>query len=339
MRMTITDIAKLANVSKSAVSIVLNNKTGVSDKTRSKILSVIKKYNYNPNYIAKSLAAKETKSIGLIIEEIDNPFFAKVIRGVYKACSKLGYSVLLGSAELSSEMEAEIIRTLVSKRVDGLIIFPLQSEAADFTYLSNLLSENYPLVILGMVTNYAMNVVDIDNVKAAYDAVSYLIQQGHTKIAHLFWEVHSSHSMERLEGYKQALIDNNLPINKNYIIPVSSDTAGGYKAVKELFSKSIKHPSAVFCYNDLVAMGGINALLEMGIKVPESVSVMGFDNIDFSEYIKVPLTTVHVPAYEIGKSAAKLLIKQIGNSPAQLNEKVILEHKIIERESVLINRT
>ena len=187
MRMTITDIAKLANVSKSAVSIVLNNKTGVSAETRSKILSVIKKYNYNPNYIAKSLAAKETKSIGLIVEEIDNPFFAKVIRGVYKTCAKLGYSVLLGSAELSLNRETEIVNILVSKRVDGLIIFPLQSEGADFTYLSYLISENYPLVILGMVTNYVTNVVDIDNTKAAYDAVTYLIKQGHTKIAHLYF--------------------------------------------------------------------------------------------------------------------------------------------------------
>ncbi len=335
MRMTISDIAKLANVSKSAVSIILNNKTGVSEKTRSKVLAIIEKYNYNPSHIAQSLAVRETKSIGLIIKEIDNPYFAKLMRGVYDACSQLGYSVLLGSSELSQDKETEITKTLVSKRVDGLIISPLQSEEADYTYLANLLNENYPLVILGTVTNYSTNIVDIDNIKAAYDAVSYLIENGHTKIAHFAGPIHSGHGRKRLEGYKQALMDYNIPINKDFIVPLEPYTPNGYQAGMVMFSKKQNLPSAVFCYNDLVAIGLIKALTELGIDVPNKVSVMGFDNIDFSEYVRIPLTTVQMPAYEIGRSAARLLIKQIGNSSNSLNEKVTLEHKILERDSVL----
>ncbi len=334
MRMTISEIAKLANVSKSAVSIVLNNKSGVSEETRSKVLAIIEKYNYSPNQIAQSLAVRETKSIGLIIKEIDNPYFAKLMRGVYDTCSQLGYSVLLGSSELSLEKEAEIVKTLISKRVDGLILSPLQSEGADFSYLADLLKDNYPLVILGTVTNYATNTVDIDNARAAYDAVSYLIKRGHTKIAHFAGPARSGHGQKRLDGYKQALIDHKLSINKDFIISVEPYAPNGYQAGKELFGKKRELPTAVFCYNDLVAIGLINALTEIGIDVPTEVSVMGFDNIEFGEYVKIPLTTVQMPAYEIGKSATDLLVRQIGRSSTPLLQKVVLEHKVVERASV-----
>ena len=334
MRITIAEIAKLADVSKSAVSLVLNNKPGVSAETRAKVLEIIKKYRYNPNQIAQSLAVRETKSIGLIIKEIDNPYFGRLMRGVYDACSQLGYSVLLGSSELSSTKETEIIKTLVSKRVDGLIISPLQSEESDYSYLADLLKDDYPLVILGVVTNYSTNIVDIDNFKAAYDAVTYLIRRGHTKIAHFAGPVHSGHGQKRLEGYKQALFDNNLSVNKNYVISVEPYTPNGYHAGKELFSENPDPPSAVFCYNDLIAIGLLNALTELRIDVPESVSIVGFDNIDFSGYVRIPLTTVQMPAYEIGKSASNLLIKQINHSSSPLVEKVILDHTIVERESV-----
>lgn len=331
--MTISDIAKLANVSNSAVSIVLNNKTGVSDKTRAKVLEIIKKYNYTPNNIAQSLVAKETKSIGLIIKEIDNPYFAKVMKGVYDASSELGYSVLLGSSELSLEKESEIINIFLNKRVDGLIISPLQSERANFSYLSNILNANYPLVVLGNIQNYLTNTVDIDNYKAAYDAVTYLIKLGHKKIAHLGGPLHSGHGQKRLEGYKQAHIDNYIPMNNAFIVAIEPYTTYGYKAAVEMFSTNDEKPTAIFCYNDLVAIGVIEALTKLNIKVPEKVSVVGFDNIEFSGFVRIPLTTVQMPAYEIGKSATNLLIKQITNAPDQLNENIVLEHNLIIRDS------
>ncbi|MGD8779889.1 MAG: LacI family DNA-binding transcriptional regulator [Ignavibacteria bacterium] len=333
MQMTISDIAKLANVSKSAVSIVINNKPGVSEKTRAKVLATIKKFNYNPNSIAQSLAAKETKSIGLVIKEIDNPYFAKVMKGVYDECSRLGYSVLLGSSELCSDKETEIVNAMLNKRVDGLLLSPLQSEKSDFSYLSKLLSNNYPLVTLGMVKNYYTNTVDIDNIKAAYDAVSYLAEFGHTKVAYFAGPSHSGHGQKRLEGYKQALIDHNILINNNYIVVVEPYMSNGYNAGLELFKKNIDQPTAVFCYNDLVAVGLINALLDLNIKVPGKVSVIGFDNIDLSKYVRIPLTTIQMPAYEIGKSAANLLIKQITSSETPSRERIVLEHKLIERSS------
>jgi len=333
MNLTISDIAKLANVSKSAISIVLNNKPGVSDKTREKILEIVKKYNYNPNQIAKSLVARKTKSIGLIITEIDNPFFTKVMKGVYDTCSDRGYTVLIGSSELSPQKEKNIIEDFKSKRIDGFIISPLMGDGVDYLYLSNLLKENFPFVMLRNVANYTINLVDIDNFEAARRAVTYLIKNGHSKIAYFSGPVHSGHSLERLEGYKQALIDNNLKIHEEFIVEAGSYLADGYKAGKHFISSCTDLPSAIFCYNDLIAIGLINVMDEARIKVPQDISVIGFDNIDFSKYIKHPLTTVDMPAYEIGKTATHLLINQISDSTQFFNKKIILEASLIERAS------
>jgi LacI family transcriptional regulator len=335
LKITISEIAKLANVSKSSVSLVINNKPGVSAETRAKVLRIIKKYQYNPSQIAQSLAGGETKSIGLIIKEIDNPYFARLMRGVYDACSSLGYSVLLGSSEHLPAKETEIIRTMVSKRVDGLIISPLQGDGFDYSYLADLLKDRYPLVVLGTVPNYPISSVDIDNRKAAYDAVSYLISKGHTRIAHFAGPVHTGHGQRRLEGYQQALSENKIPFEGNLVVPVEPYVHNGYTAGIEMFAGSPRRATAVFCYNDLVAIGLMKALKELGVSVPDEVAVMGFDNIEMDGYISIPLTTIEMPAYEIGQSAAKLLVRQLGQTSTSDVERMILEHKIIERASVV----
>lgn len=334
MRITITEIAKLANVSKSSVSLVLNNKPGVSPRTRAKVLEIIKKYRYHPSQVAQSLAGGETKSIGLVIKEIDNPYFARITQGIYDSCSRLGYSVLLGSSEQSLERESEIIKTMVRKRVDGLIISPLQGDKPDYSYLGDLLKDSYPLVVLGGVTNFPTNVVDIDNHKAAQAAVTFLIRQGHSHIAHFAGPMQHGHARERLEGYKQALSDHNLPVRQSSITYVQPSVSDGYQAGKQILSGSGDLPTAVFCFNDLVAIGLMNALFEAGIDVPEKMSVIGFDDIEIGKYLRIPLTTIHVPAYEIGSSAGDLLIKHIGGGSPSRTESITLAHSIIERKSV-----
>lgn len=334
MKLTIVDIAKLSNVSVSAVSIVLNNKPGVSKKTREKVLKVIEKYNYNPNQIAQSLALKETKSIGLIIKEIDNPHFAKVMKGVYDTASEFGYSVLLGSSELNAEKEAEIINTMLSKRVDGLIISPIQNDVRNFFSLANLMSDNVSFVILGMIDNYTVNSVDIDNRKAAKEAVLHLIKLGHKKIAYFGGPPHSGHAQKRLQGYQNALNENLIPIDNELIFAVGPNIEDGYNLAHELFSNSNgNRPTAVFCYNDLAAIGVINALEKLEISVPEDVSVFGFDNIDFGKYLKFPLSTIDMPAFKIGEEATKLLIRVIQSKGEIRNEKVILEHQLVIRNT------
>lgn len=332
MDFNIADVARLANVSKATVSAVINNRPGVSPQTRENVLRIIKKLNYRPNLVARSLSVRATKSIGLVIKEIDNPHFARVIKGVFNFYSRQGYTVILGSSEHSPEKEQLSVEALTNQRVDGIIVSPLQSSQSDFGYLAELIARKYPLVTLGEVKNYATNVVDIDNEAAAHKAVSYLISRGHRKIAYLSGPPFSAHSKDRLRGYQQALIDNGLPIDSRFILDAGPYFENGYSRGKQLFS-SDDRPTAVFCYNDLVAIGLIQALQELGLRVPEEAAVIGFDDIDFCRFARIPLTTVHVPAYEIGEKAAELLMRQITNRGNGMVEKILLDAYLVKRDS------
>lgn len=333
MRLTIADIARLANVSKATVSTVLNDKPGISQKTRDKVLSIVRKYDYRPSHLARALSARTTKSIGLVIKEIINPYFARIMKGVFEACAEKEYTVLLGTSELSPEKEQQSIETLITYRVDGLIISPLQGDDVDFSYLADLMRDKYPLITLNGVHNFQTHVVDIDNVKAAYEAVSYLIKLGHKRIAYFAGPNSSAHNIDRMQGYQQALIDHNLPMRKSDLVQTGSYTENGYVEGRKYFYQNSDKPTAVLCYNDLVAIGLVNALLELNISVPQSVSVIGFDDIDFCKSFKIPLTTMSVPAYEIGRAAAELLIKLIHNDSSGPNEKIVFDSKLIARAS------
>lgn len=337
MPITITDIARMANVSKATVSAVLNDRPGISHHTRERVREIIEKVHYKPNQLARSLTQRHTKSIGLLIKEIDNPYFSKIMKGVFDSCMDRGYTVLLGSSEQSPAKELQSIETLVSQRVDGLIIAPLQGEDVDFDYLSKLIREKVPLVTLGEVTNFKTNVVEVDNVEGAYKAVSYLQSLGHEKIAYFSGPSHSAYSYDRLEGYRRALLEWQFQLKQDYILQVGPYIENGYERGKAFFGSVADLPTAVLCYNDLVAIGLIDALLEMGIDVPGEVSVIGFDNIDICDSVKVPLTTVDVLAYQIGKTAADLLVEQISEPTLPLNKKVVLEPKIVIRQSVARN--
>ena len=334
MAVTINDIARLAGVSKATISAVLNDKPGISEQTRERVQEIVKKLNYRPNQLARSLSIRKTKSIGLVIKEIDNPFFSKVMKGVFDTCSGHGYTVLLGSSELSPAKEIQSIRTLLNQRVAGLIISPLQGEDVDFSYISDLNRDNYPFVMLNRVKNFSTNVVEIDNAAAAYRAVSHLIGKGHTRIAYFSGPSYSAHAHERLEGYRKAFMEKHLTIHQEDVIEVGSYIENGYQTGKMFFPNHSNRISAVLCYNDLVAIGLINALTELEIRVPEAVSVIGFDDIDFCESIKVPLTTIRIPSYQIGELAAKMLIDCVNNAGQHHPERIVIDTHLIERASV-----
>lgn len=334
MKITISDIARYAHVSKATVSAVLNDRPGISVQTRERILEIIEKLKYRPSHVARSLTNRETKSIGLLIKEIDNPYFAKIMKGVFDKCSELGYTVLLGSSELDPVQEKKSLETLLRQQVDGLILSPLLNEDIDLSYLYDLKTKNYPFVTLGSVINIQTNVVEVENKKAAVSAVSYLIRQGHRRIAYFAGPFYSAHSKDRLAGFRQACSENGIPVPEDLIFRTGSYIADGYRMGMALFSRSQAPPSAVFCYNDLVAIGLLNALSELNIRVPADVSVIGFDDIEFCNFMQVPLTTVRVPAHQLGEVAAELLIDQIMSGEKSRNEKVILPAQLIERKSV-----
>jgi len=334
MSVTISDVARLANVSKATVSAVMNGRPGISEKTRKRVLEIATHLNFRPNQIARSLSIRKTHSIGLVIKEIDNPYFSKIMKGVFDTCAEHDFTVLLGSSELSPEKEKKSIDTLVAQRVDGLILAPLQGEDVDFSYLSDLVRDCYPLVTLGVVKNYPTAVVESKNVEGAFEAVNYLIQEGHKRIAYFSGPSHSSHSEDRAEGFRRACLENRISCRSEDVVQTGSYIQDGYEKGKSFFTSQADCPSAVFCYNDLVAIGLINALTELGFSVPDDISVIGFDNIDYGAHFRIPLTTVYVPAYEIGKIAAEMVIEQISGQGNTKNRKQILDVELIIRDSV-----
>ncbi len=331
--MTIDDIARLASVSKATVSAVLNDKPGVARLTRDRVAAIIDRFNYQPSHVARSLSVRSTKSIGLVIKEIDNPYYTRIMRGVFDACSRRGYTVFLGSSELTFVQEEKSIQAMVNQQVDGLILTPLQGGNRDITYLATLIARKFPLVLIGEVKNLQTGVVTILNADAAYEAVSYLIQQGRRDIAYFAGPATSMHNDERYEGYRRALAEHELAISPRYVREAGSYFEGGRKEGLELFGGPGEKPTAVFCYNDLVAIGLINALQELKIRVPEDVAVIGFDNIDFCRYANVPLTTIENPAAAMGEAAADLLIGQIEQGDRFVPERITLNARLIKRSS------
>lgn len=330
---TIEDVARLAGVSKATVSSVINNRPHIAPETRERVLEVIHKLQYRPNRIARSLSAQKTHSLGLVVKQIDNPYFAQIMRGVYDEASLHGYIVLLGSSELSPEKEKHSIDALLQQWVDGLVISPLQGEGADLSYLGMILQTGPPLVFLERIPNFQANTVDIQNARAAEEAVSYLISLGHQRIVYFAGPSYSIHNRERLEGFRKAMADHGLPVPPNAVWPAGVYIEDGYRAGKEVFSQAECPFTAAFCFNDLVAIGVMNAIFEQGLSVPEDVSIIGFDNIAFCDSARVPLTSVRVPTYEMGREAAKLLFRQIQEGETKNPELVILTAELVHRKS------
>ncbi|MDZ7725024.1 MAG: LacI family DNA-binding transcriptional regulator [candidate division KSB1 bacterium] len=329
---TINDIARMGNCSKATVSAVLNNRPGISEPTRKRIMDLVKKYNYKPSQLARSLFTHKTQTIGLVIKEIDNPFFAKLMRGVYQICSERNYTVLLGSSELSSVHQSESIDALVRQQVEGIIISPLFGDDVNNELILDIHNDGYPVVLLNDIGLSGVPSVGIDNRKAAYQAVNYLLGKGHSRIVFLSGPDHSINAAERIKGYKQALEEARTEWQSEDVIPTGSTIEEGYKVGKRIFNQPVPYTAAL-CFNDMVAVGLSNALVEHNIKIPDDLSIVGFDNIKFCNSMRVPLTSVEVPAFKIGTTAAQVLFDSFDAS-SEIQQRYVVEAKLVERASV-----
>ncbi len=333
---TIHDVAERAGVSIGTVSAVINHKDTVSKGTRRKVLEAISELNYRPSAAARRrLKPAAEKSIGLVIKEIHNPYFADIVTGVQQTASERGYHVLVVSSERAYDLEQELVELLVAKDVEGIIINPLYDEKADLSHLFEVKRRNIPLVLIENVRGIQASMVDVDNIEASKEAVTYLIGLGHKHIVHFAGPQYSMHSNERIEGVRRAFSGHRLIFAEHDIIHAGARLEDGYQAALAFFRDKNKEarPTAVTCYNDLVALGLIRALRELGLRVPEDVSVIGYDDIDMASYASVPLTTVHVPKQQMGQRATDMLIQHIEASDAGVIEKECLESKLVVRAS------
>ena len=337
-RATITDVARHASVSKATVSAVLNETGSVKDATRDRVRAAIELLNYRPSQASGRAAARKGKCIALVIKEHDNPYYAQVIDGVRAVTGDAGYTLLVVSSEGRHETERRAVELLRDKDVDGLIVTPVIDEHADFSHFFELKRRNCPFVLLEEIRGVPASLVDLDNVQASSEAVEYLIGLGHTRIVHFAGPTYSTHSQERIDGVRLAFSRSHLAFTDDGIIAAGAHLADGYRAGLAYFGDADRRgggarPTAVTCYNDLVAVGLCRALAELGLRVPEDVSVVGYDDIPLCEYLPVPLTTVRVPKVEMGETAARMLTRHIESKQAIPPQRVYLDGALVVRRT------
>ncbi len=335
-KVTIVDVAKHAGVSKGTVSAVINIKNTVKPETRNHVLDVMKELNFRPKGVARNLkTGNQYKSIGIIIKDINYPFYTSIATGVKEYANSKGYSVIVTSSENDHESEKKFSHLFSTKDIRGTIIAPIIEGASEIEHLFELKMINYPFVLLEDVKGIQANVVAIDNSRAIKKAVKYLIDSGHTKIVHFAGPLQSSHTQERIEGFRQAFSESPLIFHEGMIISVGSIYEESFEKTIEYFRERSRedYPTAIVCFNDQQALGVMMALKEMNICVPEDISIIGNDDIYYAKIYPVPLTTIRAPQHEIGRKAAEILIRNIESHEVLPVEKVVLDTEFIIRES------
>jgi DNA-binding LacI/PurR family transcriptional regulator len=335
-KVTIEDVAKQAEVSKGTVSAVINAKNTVKPATRDHILKIMKDLNFRPKGMARNLKnGSPDKSIGIIIKDLNYPFYTSIATGAKEYANSKGYAVIITSSENDHECEKKFTHLFSTKDIKGAIIAPLVEGTAEIEHLFKLKMINYPFVLLEDVKGIQANVVAIDNLKAIKKAVKYLIDNGHTKIVHFAGPLHSTHTQERIEGFRHAFSESPLVFNKEMIVYVGSRYEDSFNNTMKYFENRERgnFPTAIVCFNDQQALAVLTALKELNIRVPDDISIIGNDDIYYARLYPVPLTTIRAPQQEIGRKAAEILIRNIESPSLLPNERVVLETEFIIRES------
>lgn len=302
---TISDIAELAKVSKSTVSRVLNEKAVVNSQTRQVVLKAANKLGYQANLFARGLAVGRSMTVGVVTQKIGSPFYDTLMQGVIRGFGGTGYSPIFVDGQWEKDTELEVIRTLLGRKVDGLLLLGGELPEQELSELKDQLK----IVVVGAdVKGWEGQCVYCDNVRAAREATEHLIEFGHREIALIQGIMGHQDSRRRVEGYKLALTNAGITVDPDLMLEGNFSAQSGVLAINTLLMRG-KPFSAVFCANDMVAYGARLALSRRGIRVPEDVSLVGFDDQAESAFTTPPLTTVRQPAVEMGELAAKGLIE------------------------------
>lgn len=330
MPVTMRDVAREAGVSIKTVSRVVNQQGEIKEETRKRVLAAIEKLEYRPSKVARSLVTRRTDTIGLLVGDIQNPYFSQVARGVLDLAQEREYDVFLCNTDGVPLTEKRAIHSLIDHNIDGAIIYPTWKNKDWIPRFARL---DCPLVMVNSIVEPAvgLSLVRTQMRKGANLAVRYLIKKGHQQIGMIAGEVSPINKINRVCGYREALEDNGLPFREEWVILGQPVIEHGFAATKELLAK-IPKMTAIFCYNDLLAMGAVQYCKKMGLRVPEDIAVVGFDNIRFSALIDPPLTTVHVDKYEIGKRSTALLLRML-QEPNQIYPVEYVDTELIIRES------
>jgi len=329
-RSTIRDVARKAKVSVATVSRVLNSSSQVRNKTREKVLKAMEQCHYVYNAIAGSLSARKTTMLGVVVPTITNPIFATVTKGIQDYAAQNGYSILLGNTDYNEENEGQLINLFQEKRTAG-VIFNGPWRSAPL--ILRMKGTNLPFVITWQkVKDKDVSFVAFDNFRSAYRSVEYLIGLGHRRIAMVAGKFSvSERALLRWRAYRKCLGDHDLAYDPKMVLQKGYSFSEGKQAMAYLLDLP-SPPSAVFCGNDVLAIGAMVAAKERGLRIPEELSVSGFDDMEISAFYDPPLTTVSVPAYEMGRMAAKILIENL-QGETRGPQRYVLEANLIVRGS------
>ncbi len=329
---TLEDVARRAGVSKSTVSRVLNNSAKISEKTRGRVLNAASELNYEPNIIARSLSKNKTFTIGVILEDILNPFFSAVAKGIETALRASGYSMILTSSDFDHENEMKFTRMLIQYKVDGILLTPVNHDGETVSLLKE---RGIPFFIMNSRSaDKEVSWIDSDNYQGGLMATRHLIGLGHNRFLCLR-HMAIDGSRLRFEGFKAAVEEAGLKMSDQIILGDAHSRRDGYELIGRFIDENGLGaiPSAVIAVNDTVAIGVIEALLERGLQIPAHVSVIGYDDINISALIRVPLTTIHQPKFRMGEIAASQLVDKIERAERGISRQFLIQPKLVERDS------
>ena len=333
-KITIKDIAKLANVSHPAVSMALNNRPGVGEKKRQEILKIAKKIGYQPNLVAKALVSKRSYTIGLIIKNISDQFYTELAKGVEETASKFGYNIILCTTNGSLKSQKKYLDVLLSRGVDGIII---STVLVNDPHINFLVKERFPFVCINRVSlsrslNNKVDYVTLDNYSAGYKGIEHLWKLGHDRIAIITGSLNASNAIASLEGAKAALLEHGIKIDPMLLREGNYSRQNAYNAAKRLI-KLKKPPTAIFAQDDNMALAVREALLGSGLKIPEDIALIGIDDIEMGALTGIDLTTISQKKYEMGYIGVKILMEKIEKKAPPMVEKVVLEAELIIRKT------
>ena len=329
---TIKEIAKLAGVSRSTVSRVINNDPNVSERTRTKVQSIIDQVGYQPNPVARSLISGRTRILGLVIPMsysslYTDPFFSLLAQGISSTCTANNYTLMLGLVEPDYEKRANT-NMLNNRLIDGIIV---ASNMIDDPLLDGLIKRQVPLVQIGRNKRREVSSIDADNVHGAVTAVRHLVNSGRQRLATVTGHMDLFSSRDRLEGFRRGLEDKNLPVRDERIAFGDFTEQGGYTQTKVLLSNS--DFDGLFVASDMMAFGALRAIEEAGMCIPGDVAVISFDDIPAAARHRPALTTIRQPIHQMGSIAAQTLIDQLENDDTTTPRRIILPTELVLRET------
>jgi len=328
--MTIKDVARESGFNISTVSRALNGGYGVNEQTRKHVIAVAARLNYRPNRVARGLVTGRSHSMALLLSDIRNPFFAEVARGAEDAARGGDCDLVLCNSDLNADKQMQYVQSLLEKRIDGILMNSVSMLSQE--QQAQLVASGVPIVLLNRSpSNQTFSTVCADNESGGALAAKYLLNLGHRKIAHLTGPRQHGNLTDRARGFVRALQTAADPVQPT-VLHGKFNFSGGAELTNKLLDE---HPgiTAVFAANDVMAFGAVRAALDRGLRIPEDLSLIGFDNIEFSGIVHPPLTTIHQPKYEMGYAAVEILLRLAGEKAKQTPEHRLLGVELIERES------